>query len=221
MIWVTGDKHGQPEALQTPEYKQLRKNDTLIICGDFGFIWNESKEESKNLRWLAKRKYQIAFVDGCHENFDKLGAFPVEDFAGGKARRIEKNIVQLLRGEAYSIEGKSILCFGGGLNETHEDSLRNIAWWPQETPSEDDVDTAIKSIEKANGHFDLMISFEAPSSIHRCMEDYLSETGVIHDVLEEIRTHCAFSKWFFGRYHVDKSIPPIYRAVFNDVVAVE
>lgn len=43
MIYLTGDTHGGMERFQSKEAKQLKKGDTLIICGDFGFIWDGPK----------------------------------------------------------------------------------------------------------------------------------------------------------------------------------
>ena len=53
-------------------------------------------------------------MDGNHENFDILYKYPVEKWNDGKIHRITPNIVHLMRGEIYSIEGKTIFTFGGG-----------------------------------------------------------------------------------------------------------
>lgn len=76
MIYLTGDTHGGMERFQSKEAKQLKKGDTLIICGDFGFIWDGSKGEEKHLKWLGKRRYTIAFVEGTHDNLDRLAGLP-------------------------------------------------------------------------------------------------------------------------------------------------
>lgn len=107
MIWVTGDIHGDLSRFQASPLRHLRKGDSLIICGDFGFLWNGTPEEEKILDKLSRKKYQILFVDGTHENFDLLESYPVEDdFCGGKVRRIRDNIFQLMRGQVYTMEGR-------------------------------------------------------------------------------------------------------------------
>ena len=40
MIYVTGDIHGEVERFSEKEIKRLKKQDTLIVLGDFGFLWN-------------------------------------------------------------------------------------------------------------------------------------------------------------------------------------
>ena len=43
MIYVTGDTHGDASRFDDPRLKNLKQGDTLIVCGDFGFLWNGSK----------------------------------------------------------------------------------------------------------------------------------------------------------------------------------
>ena len=75
MIYVTGDTHGDISRFKKRELKKFTKKDYLIICGDFGFLWNESAEEQEKLDFLKSQKYTILFVDGTHENFDLLESF--------------------------------------------------------------------------------------------------------------------------------------------------
>lgn len=53
MIFITGDCHADFTKFNTksfPEQKELTKEDIVIICGDFGGIWDGSKREK---HWLA------------------------------------------------------------------------------------------------------------------------------------------------------------------------
>ena len=47
MILITGDTHGDLTRFGKRAVKKLKKNDALIICGDFGFIWDGSAAEKK------------------------------------------------------------------------------------------------------------------------------------------------------------------------------
>ena len=83
MIYLTGDLHGDIERLKSKEMKKLKKGDTLIVCGDFGFVWDGSKKEQSVLKKLGKSKYQILFAEGTHDNLDLLEQYPAEDWNGG------------------------------------------------------------------------------------------------------------------------------------------
>ena len=66
-----------------PEQKTMTKNDFVIICGDFGCIWGGDKTDKYLLKTLGEKPFTTLFVDGNHENFDLLNAYPVTKWNGG------------------------------------------------------------------------------------------------------------------------------------------
>ena len=88
MIYVTGDIHADLDRFKGKEAKKLKKGDTLIVCGDFGFVWDGSKKEQQVLKWIGKRPYQVLFIEGTHDNLSLLDTYPLVDFCGGRARQI-------------------------------------------------------------------------------------------------------------------------------------
>jgi len=90
----------------------------LALCG------TGSKKEKKILKRLGKSRYNILFVDGCHENYDLLKEYAVTEFCGGKVRKISGRVMHLMRGEVYEIDNKKIFAFGGGLSEDNELRLK-------------------------------------------------------------------------------------------------
>ncbi|MFR4626183.1 MAG: metallophosphoesterase [Dorea formicigenerans] len=115
MIYITGDCHNNFERFNTrnfPEQKEMTKDDYVIICGDFGGVWNkdgESKMETSALDWLDGKAFTTLFVDGNHENFDRLYAYPVEMWHGGKAHKIRPSVIHLMRGQIFELEEKRYL----------------------------------------------------------------------------------------------------------------
>ena len=80
-----------------------------LICGDFGGVWNkdrESKMETSALDWLDGKAFTTLFVDGNHENFDRLYAYPVEMWHGGKVHKIHPSVIHLMRGQIFELEEK-------------------------------------------------------------------------------------------------------------------
>ena len=89
MIYITGDCHSDFVRFSKenfPEQIVMTKDDYVIICGDFGGVWDvdeESKRETWWRDWLEGRSFTTLFVDGNHENFDRLYAYPVEEWNSG------------------------------------------------------------------------------------------------------------------------------------------
>lgn len=117
MIYVTGDCHGDFSRFSSkrfPDQKEMTKDDYVIVLGDFG-LWHDTKSERYWLRWLNDKPFTTLFVDGNHENFDRLYSdeFPVVNFHGGKAHQIRDHIFHLMRGYVFDLEGKTFFSFGG------------------------------------------------------------------------------------------------------------
>ena len=52
MIYITGDTHGDLSHFKDPKLKRLGEKDIVIVCGDFGFLWNPNDpKEKRNLEW--------------------------------------------------------------------------------------------------------------------------------------------------------------------------
>ena len=75
MIYVTGDTHQNFKRFTKQGRKRFpynfSKDDYVIICGDFGGVWNkdkESKQETMLMDWLDCKPFTTLFVDGNHEN---------------------------------------------------------------------------------------------------------------------------------------------------------
>ena len=60
MIYITGDTHipvdiGKLSAKRFPQQKEMTKSDYVIICGDFGGVWDGSNEEKYWIKWLKSK----------------------------------------------------------------------------------------------------------------------------------------------------------------------
>ena len=130
MIFITGDCHGEFQKFSTnsfPLQKQMTKEDIVIICGDFGGVWDlqeESAEEKYWLDWLDQKPFTTVFADGNHENFDRLNHdYEMVNFHGGKAHKIRNSVYHLMRGEVFDFEGERFFVFGGASSHDVDDGI--------------------------------------------------------------------------------------------------
>ena len=57
MIYVTGDCHADFTKFNTkifPEQYEMTKDDYVIICGDFGGVWNRFEENKHENHWIKE-----------------------------------------------------------------------------------------------------------------------------------------------------------------------
>lgn len=220
MIYVTGDFHGDISRFDDPKLKKLKKGDTLIICGDFGFIWNGGKKENAVLEKLFNKKYNIAFIDGTHENFDLLTQFPTVRWMGAQARHIGGNVYHLLRGQIYTMEGQRVFTFGGGESEDKELRLEGVSWWREEQPTKEELMFAADNLETIDCNPNIVITHEPPASILNFL-NLKNPVGVsitpINTFFDELSACCEYDRWFFGSVHMDKNISSHHIAVFKNI----
>ena len=62
MIYITGDTHGEFDEFMNRLAKyNLNPDDTVIVCGDFGFVWGDPYHNAI-LKELTKLDFTICFV---------------------------------------------------------------------------------------------------------------------------------------------------------------
>lgn len=215
MIYFTADLHGDRTRFAKGILRRLSQNDTLIVCGDFGFLWTGSDAERETLEWIGSRKFQVLFVEGCHDNLSLLEQYPAEEFCGGLARHICGNLYQLIRGQIFTIEGKKILAMGGGQSPDYAQREIGVTWWPQEVPQLEELPAWRELLSLHNYQVDYIVSHQAPTRVDSCLTGTICEVNNLVAYLDELTHKCSFDAWFFGNYHQNRVIPPKYYAVYD------
>lgn len=155
MIYITGDIHRNPVRFSSrffPEGKDMTKDDYVIVCGDFGLIWDyeeESSEEKYWLDWLDNKPWTTLFVPGNHENYDRLYGiddpmllkcwlynnlteeqkdrlfvgYPEKTWHGGVVRELRPSVLMLDRGYVFELCGKKFFSFGGASSHDISDGI--------------------------------------------------------------------------------------------------
>ncbi len=249
MIYITGDTHSDFRKFNTenfPEQMELDKEDYVIICGDFGGIWDpdgESKQEKYWLDWLENKNYTTLFVDGNHENFKRLYGYPIRKWHGGLVHEIRPSVLHLARGQVYELAGNRIFTMGGAsshdilggiLDKEAPDftqkkkeldreyityRIKNVSWWEEEQPSKKEYDEALRNLEKTDFKVDYIIS-------HCCSTDCQSmitpnndfKADELTDFFNQIREKCSFQRWYFGHYHMDLTVTKKETVLYKQIL---
>lgn len=224
MIYITGDLHipidiGKLTTKNFPEQKNLSKSDFLIICGDFGGVWNGSNEDLYWQKWFDKKNFTTLFVDGNHENFDLLKTYPEVSFHGATAHKINDSLFHIKRGQILELESKTFFVFGGASSHDKAHRTEGKNWWREELPTEDEIESAKRALDKHNKKVDYIVTHCTATSVQN-MVNSSYERNILTDFFEEVNTAVTFEKWFFGHYHKDKIIDEKHIALFNKLYAI-
>lgn len=236
MVYVTGDCHADFRKFSTkafPEQKEMTRDDIVIVCGDFG-IWHDTEEERYWFKWLSKKNFTLVFVDGNHENFDRLygDEFPVVDFHGGKAHKIRDNIYHLIRGYVFEFDGKKFFAFGGARSHDIQDGIldvenfetdhefyetvkqwyaqgkwfriNHVSWWQQELPTQDELIFGLQTLIRNHNKVDYIISHCCPQEVASMLG--FREADALTSWFNMVAHTVQFDRWYFGHYHDNKQV---------------
>lgn len=247
MIYATGDTHGGFQRFKEeyfPEQARMTRDDYVIICGDFGGVWSGDVQEQFNLDWLENRPFTTLFVDGNHENFDRLAVLPVEDWHGGKVHKVRPHILHLMRGQVFEIDGYTFFTMGGASSHDIDDGIldptapdfevdywlkrrlrqrfrvNGISWWEQEMPTQEECEEARRNLERVGYQVDYIITHCCPSSLlPQLSPDYGPDQ--LTKFLEEIKAKVNYHYWLFGHYHDNKALDMRYILLWEQIVQIQ
>jgi hypothetical protein len=220
LIYITGDMHGDLSRLDAAGRK-LKKDDVLLVCGDFGFLWEGGENEKKRLKKLEKKKFTIAFIDGVHENYDLLLKYPEEEWKGGKVHRLGKNIFHLERGEIFTLEGNTFFAFGGGENEEKPLYQESGHWWEEEMPSLEEMEKGASRLKENGMQVDYILTHTPAPGMGLQNRARGEEAAQLYSFFTAIAKQVEYKKWFFGCIHLDRKITARHYALFEEILPLE
>jgi len=227
MIYLTGDVHMPidiEKIINFSKQKNITHDDMLLITGDVGFMWSDSSYYKTWFNWFNEQVFTTMFVDGNHENFNYLDSLPISfynDTEHSKVHYLADNIIHLMRGQIYDIDGKSFFTFGGGDSIDKHRRITNVTWWEREMPSKQEYDEALWNLTLYDNKINYIITHSCSSNLFNeinkvySMVPYYTNINVFFDVIED---SVAYNKWYFGHYHCDMSINDRHRVLFNDII---
>lgn len=252
MIYVTGDCHADWIKFSTmnfPEQEGMTREDFVIVCGDFG-IWHSNKTEKWWFKWFEDKPFTILFVDGNHENFDRLYSdeFPVVDFHGGKAHKICENVYHLMRGYVFNLCDKKFFTFGGASSHDIDDGIldrddfvddedfidtyhkwerqgkmfrvNHISWWKEEMPSDEEMEFGLKTLAENGNKVDYIISHCAPQEAAAAISHGAYKKDKLTMYFNEIAHNVDFKRWFFGHYHDNRNVLQKYALLYEQIIRI-
>ena len=224
MVYVTGDLHGDAEELLR-RARPLDREDTLIVCGDFGLLWKGTRRERLRLDLLNGRlNCRVCFVCGNHENFDLLEHYPISGFAGGLVHRIRPRICHLMRGQVFELEGNTIFTFGGATSIDKYRRIEGLSWWREEMPSYEELDEGIANLKRYNNKVDYIIT-------HSCGERALMYPPLRtrsfqmgrypeNQMLSYFEDIISYKHWYFGHFHTDGHLNEKMTVLYQNIVTL-
>lgn len=254
-VFITGDIHSNPFSrlstdafYEQKEFGRDKNENTVIICGDFGIIWNgkeETPEESWKLDWLQNKNFTTVFCDGNHDNIPRLDSYPIKEWNGGLVNEIRPNVLRLRRGEVFEIEGKKFFAFGGASSHDISDGIldvedpewrlkakaldkqgkymyriKGLSWWSEELPSDEEMQNGIDNLKKHDNKVDYIITHSPSASVIALLGHGLYEQDKLTKYLEDVRCSTEYKRWYAGHMHVNQAVNDKDILLYEQIVRI-
>lgn len=247
-IYVTGDCHGNFKKFSMknfPVQKDLTKEDVVIVCGDFGGVWDyrgENNHERYWLDWLNDKSFTTVFVDGNHENFTRLASYPMGQWNGAACHIIRPSVLHIMRGEVAILNNKKFFFFGGAASHDIQDGIipyskdwkkdmknwersgrrmyriEEISWWATELPSEQEMIAGATKIPIYKD-FDYVITHEMPASALMFYGKGFYQPDEFSQYLDQFLPYVN-KQWYCGHYHDDIKINSFLTCLYNNIIEI-
>lgn len=226
MIYLTGDTHipidiGKLNKRKFPEQNNMTRKDYVIVLGDFGLLFRDSKDKTYKYysKTLSKKNFTLLWLDGNHENFNWINSLPVTRWNGGKVHMISNNIIHLMRGQVFNIDNIKFFVCGGASSIDKAYRTENISWWPQEDISNQEIEEAYSNLDNNDWSFDYVLTHTCPSSIVEDMFKVKYLKDPTSEFLDDIYKNekLKYKKWYFGHWHMDFTYNN-FHTLYNNIV---
>ena len=212
MIWLLSDSHGGEAVSGIQQYLENAKpEDLLILLGDVGLKFADTEENRAFDRLLLSAAKNIAFLDGNHENFAYINSFPEEDWQGGRIHRLTEHLVHLMRGNIYTIEGKTFFVFGGCKSSPRWKEMG--LWYPGDEPTPEEIDLAHKNLAACNYQVDYILTHkyeETPPKGTLCKD--------LQELTQWLEANVRYKHWYCGHWHKNHRMDDTHSVVFDPPV---
>lgn len=143
---------------------------------------------------------------------------------GGKVRKINDSLYQLMRGEVYTIEGKKIFTFGGAssIEKYYINLEEGIDWFKDEECTKDEAIYALNNLRNVNNNIDIVLTHTCSlSSLKKICTEFnmvLEKEDNQNIFFDYLKNKIDYSIWLFGHMHLDFDINNKEKAIFNKVI---
>jgi hypothetical protein len=235
MVYIVGDTHGTLDIKKIVNIKKIYDNSNysyneifVIVLGDFGLIWDNypSKKESNLKSFYNSMPFTTLFIDGNHENFDRLFSKEFKEISmfSNKVKKISNKIFYLQRGHIYNIQNNTFFCMGGGESIDKNYRIPYVSWWKQELPSKKEMDYGLHSLSCYNNKIDYVLTHTCSDLMYKKIKkegfllknDSELETG-LRKYFDYIEKNIKFKKWFFGHFHFDIQLDTKHSCLYNEL----
>jgi hypothetical protein len=162
-MMLLGDSHRNESFVRSAfERAKALGCEEIIQLGDFGYGWSwlplsdvlaVCRFSAAVSLLVAEFGIGLSFLDGNHENFDRLSDHPL---ASDGRREVAPGVWHLPRGYRFERDSVKFLVCGGAVSVDRLARTESVSWWPGEAVTQEDVESC------GSESVDILLTHDAP-----------------------------------------------------------
>lgn len=214
LIYFLSDVHEDINFSGLKKYVEIATDkDLLIILGDVGLNFTNTEENklfSENFLSINKK---IAFIEGNHENFGYINSFPVVKWNGGLAHKLTDNIVHLIRGNIYTIDGLKFFTFGGCKSSQKWKDAG--LWFFGEEATEEELSFAVQNLKNNENSVDYILTHKYENGA------YENQSLPLLNLCDYLDKKVKFNKWLSGHWHREFNYDEKHICIYDRLISIK
>lgn len=129
-----------------------------------------------------------------------------------------------MRGEVFTLEGKTFFVMGGGESEDADMRTDGVTWWESELPNAEELKNGVTNLFDNEKTINYILTYEAPTIAKDILKQRTNQNIIItplNTYLQELMKNVDYMHWYFGSLHIDLNISKKMTAVFNEIITVK
>ena len=129
-----------------------------------------------------------------------------------------------MRGEVFTLEGKTFFVMGGGESEDADMRTDGVTWWESELPNAEELKNGVTNLFDNEKTINYILTYEAPTIAKDILKQRTNQNIIItplNTYLQELMKNVDYMHWYFGSLHIDLNISKKMTAIFNEIITVK
>ena len=205
-IFITGDTHAGFRRFRKKTFPQqagLTKDDYVIICGDFGGVWDGGKVQRIRPSVIHLMRGQVYELEGLR--IFTFGGAKSHDISGGILEASDPN----LKSKRKKLDKKKELY-----------RINHLSWWKEELPSEEEMAEGLRNLINHNWSVDYIFSHCCATSTQERISGGVYQPDILTRYFEKIKEMCRYRKWFFGHYHDNVNVNSREILLYEQIIRI-
>ena len=221
MIYVTGDVHADLGRFKGKAAKKLKKGRHADRLRRFRFCVGRLQEGTAGAQMAGQAPLQRPLRRGHPRQPRPARGLPGRRLLRREGAADQRQMPPAAPRRDLHDRKRRGLHLRGGESSDSDARVPGASWWPGELPDPEELAHARENLAARGNVVDYIITHSASNTVNGFLNMDRDHVNQLEAFLDEVSQTVRYKHWFFGSIHLDKVIPPMYHAVYQEILPLK